>query len=258
VAGEYVQMCAAPEQMRHLIDRAMRIAMAERTVTCIVVPGDVQELEAVETPPRAHGTIHSGPGYSPPRIVPAEDDLRRAADVLNAGERVAMLVGAGALHATDEVIQVAEVLGAGVAKALLGRAAVPDDLPFVTGQIGLLGTRPSWDLMIGCDTLLMVGSSFPYSGFLPPEGEARGVQIDIDGKVLSIRYPMEVGLVGDSALTLRTLSPLLRRKEDRSWREEIEQGVEEWWQVVEERSMSEADPINPQTGVVGIVAAAAR
>ena len=246
VAGEYVHMCTAPEQMRHLIDRAMRIAMAERTVTCIIVPGDVQELDAVETPPRAHGTIHSGPGYSPPRIVPAEEDLRRAAEVLNAGQRVAMLVGAGALHATDEVIQVAEVLGAGVAKALLGRAAVPDDLPFVTGQIGLLGTRPSWDLMMGCDTLLMVGSSFPYSEFLPPEGQARGVQIDIDAKMLSIRYPMEVNLVGDSALTLRALLPLLKRKEDRSWREEIERNVEEWWRVVEERSLSDADPINPQ------------
>jgi pyruvate dehydrogenase (quinone) len=246
VAGEYVHMCTAPEQMRHLIDRAMRIAMAERTVTCIIVPGDVQELDAVETPPRAHGTIHSGPGYSPPRIVPTEEDLRRAAEILNAGRRVAMLVGAGALHATDEVIQVAEVLGAGVAKALLGRAAVPDDLPFVTGQIGLLGTRPSWDLMMGCDTLLMVGSSFPYSEFLPPEGQARGVQIDIDAKMLSIRYPMEVNLVGDSALTLRALLPLLKRKADRSWREEIERNVEEWWQVVEERSLSNADPINPQ------------
>jgi pyruvate dehydrogenase (quinone) len=246
VAGEYVHMCTAPEQMRHLIDRAMRIAMAERTVTCIIVPGDVQELDAAETPPRAHGTIHSGPGYSPPRIVPTEEDLRRAAEVLNAGRRVAILVGAGALHATDEVIQVAEVLGAGVAKALLGRAAVPDDLPFVTGQIGLLGTRPSWDLMMGCDTLLMVGSSFPYSEFLPPEGQARGVQIDIDAKMLSIRYPMEVNLVGDSALTLRALLPLLKRKADCSWREEIERNVEEWWQVVEERSLSDADPINPQ------------
>jgi pyruvate dehydrogenase (quinone) len=246
VAGEYVQMCTAPEQMRHLVDRAMRVAMAERAVTCIIVPNDVQELDAVKTPARAHGTIHSGVGYAPPRIVPAADDLRRAAEVLNAGQRVAMLVGAGALHATDEVVQAAEVLGAGVAKALLGRAAVPDDLPFVTGQIGLLGTRPSWDLMMGCDTLFMVGSSFPYSEFLPPEGQARGVQIDIDGKMLSIRYPIEVNLVGDSALTLRTLLPLLKRKEDRSWREEIERNVEEWWRVVEERSLSDADPINPQ------------
>jgi pyruvate dehydrogenase (quinone) len=246
VAGEYVHYCMAPEQMRHLVDRALRIAMAERTVTTIVVPADVQELDAVETPPRAHATIHSGLGYSAPRIVPVDADLKRAADVLNAGKRVAMLVGAGALHATDEVIETAEILGAGVAKALLGRAAVPDDLPFVTGQIGLLGTRPSWDLMTGCDTLLMVGSSFPYSEFLPPEGQARGVQIDIDGRMLSIRYPMEVSLVGDSAETLKALKPLLKRKEDRSWREQIEKGVRQWWEVIEERSMSAADPINPE------------
>ena len=246
VAGDYVQMCTAPAQMRHLIDRAMRIAMAERSVTCVIVPADVQEMDAVPSPPRAHGSIYSSVGHNPPQVVPAEADLRRTAEVLNAGERVAMLVGAGALAATDEVIEVAELLGAGVAKALLGRAAVPDDLPFVTGQIGLLGSRPSWDMMMGCDTLFMVGSSFPYSEFLPPEGKARGVQIDIDGKMLSIRYPMEVNLVGDSAETLRALKPLLRVKENRSWREEIEQNVREWWEVVEERSMSEADPINPQ------------
>ncbi len=246
VAGEYVHVCMAPEQMRHLIDRALRIAMAERTVTCIIVPADIQELDAVEQPARAHGTIHSGIGYEPPRIVPAEADLRRAAEVLNAGERVAMLVGAGALGATDEVVEVAEILGAGIAKALLGRAAVPDNLPFVTGQIGLLGTRPSWDMMMGCDTLLMVGSSFPYSEFLPPEGQARGVQIDIDGKMLSIRYPMEVNLAGDAALTLRALIPHLEHKQDRSWRQEIEQGIEDWWQVVEERSLADADPINPE------------
>src|SRR5213075_3608396 len=133
------------------------------------------------------------------------------------GEKVAMLVGQGALHATDEVIAAADTLGAGVAKALLGKAALPDDLPFVTGSIGLLGTKPSWDLMTNCDTLLMVGSSFPYSEFLPEEGQARGVQIDLDGRMLGIRYPMEVNLVGDSARTLRALLPLLERKADRSW-----------------------------------------
>ncbi len=157
-----------------------------------------------------------------------------------------VLVGAGALHATDEVIEIADVLGAGVAKALLGKAAVPDDLPFVTGSIGLLGTKPSYDLMTGCDTLLMVGSSFPYSEFLPEEGKARGVQIDIDGRMLNLRYPMEVGLVGDSKETLRALLPLLERKADRSWREEIEHGVERWWRVLEGRAMNEAQPINPQ------------
>jgi pyruvate dehydrogenase (quinone) len=246
VAHEYVHMVSDPEQVRHLVDRAMRIAQAERTVTCIIVPNDVQTLDAVEEPEHAHGTIHSGIGYTRARVAPHDDDLRQAAEVLNAGERVAMLVGQGALHATDEVIEVAELLGAGVAKALLGKAAVPDDLPFVTGSIGLLGTKPSYDLMTDCDTLLMVGSSFPYSEFLPEEGKARGVQIDIDARMIGIRYPMEVHLVGDSAETLRALIPRLERKPDRSWREEIEENVADWWRLMEERAMIEADPINPQ------------
>jgi len=210
------------------------------------VPNDLQEADAVETPPHKHGTVHSSIDYTRPRVVPHEDDLRRAAEVLNAGERVAMLVGQGALHATDEVIEVAEILGAGVAKALLGKAAVPDDVPFVTGAIGLLGTKPSWDMMMDCDTLLMVGSSFPYSEFLPEEGQARGVQIDIDGRMLGIRYPTEVNLVGDSAETLRVLIPHLEPKTDRSWRQRIEDGVRQWWQILEARAHNEADPINPQ------------
>ncbi len=246
VAGDYVHMAATPAQVRHLVDRAVRIARAERTVTCIILPKDVQEMDAVETPPRAHGTIHSGLGYSPPVVRPADEDLRRAADALNAGSKVAILVGAGALHATDAVIEVADILGAGIAKALLGKAAVPDDLPFVTGSIGLLGTKPSWDMMMNCDTLLMVGSGFPYSEFLPKEGQARGVQIDIDPKMLSIRYPMEVNLVGDSADTLRALIPLLQRKPDRTWRLRIEDGVKEWWRALEARAMTEAVPLNPQ------------
>ncbi|QCG95550.1 thiamine pyrophosphate-requiring protein [Azospirillum sp. TSA2s] len=246
VAGEYVHMASTPAQVRHLVDRAVRIAKAERTVTCIILPNDLQEMDAVETPLRAHGTIHSGVGYSAPVVRPAEADLRRAADVLNAGSKVAILVGAGALNATDEVIEVADILGAGVAKALLGKAALPDDLPFVTGSIGLLGTRPSYEMMVNCDTLLMIGSGFPYSEFLPKEGQARGVQIDIDPKMLSIRYPMEVNLVGDSAGTLRELIPLLQRKQDRSWREEIEAGVADWWKVLEARAMNDATPLNPQ------------
>ncbi|MGE3472060.1 MAG: thiamine pyrophosphate-binding protein, partial [Vicinamibacterales bacterium] len=186
VAHEFVHMATTPDQIRHLVDRAMRIAAAERTVTCLVIPNDLQDLEAVPAPPRAHGTIHSGVGLTRPQIRPRSTDLQRAAAILNTGTRVAMLVGAGALHAADEVIAVAEQLGAGIAKALLGKAALPDDLPFVTGAIGLLGTRPSWNLMNECDTLLMVGSSFPYSEFLPAEGQARGVQIDIDPRMLSI------------------------------------------------------------------------
>jgi pyruvate dehydrogenase (quinone) len=246
VAHEYVHMASDPAQIRHLVDRAFRIAIAERAVTCIVLPVDVQTMDAVEQPPRAHGTVHSGVGYTRPLIVPLMRDLERAADVLNSGSRVAILAGAGALHATDELIETAELLGAGVAKALLGKAALPDELPFVTGSIGLLGTKPSWELMEGCDTLLVVGSSFPYSEFLPREGRARGVQIDLDARMLSLRYPMEVNLVGDSAETLRALLPLLVRKSDRSWRREIEKSVSRWRSLLEDRVAEEADPINPQ------------
>jgi pyruvate dehydrogenase (quinone) len=245
VAHEYVQMATHPAQTRHLIDRAVRIALAQRTVTCVVVPNDLAAAEA-EEPPRAHGTVHSSLGYAAPRVVPADPDLRRAAEILNAGDRVAILVGQGALGAGEEVLEVARRLGAGVAKALLGRAVVADDIPFVTGSIGLLGTRPSWELMTGCDTLLMVGSSFPYSEFLPEEGQARGVQIDIDPRMLGIRYPMESQLVGDAAATLWALLPLLDPREDRSWQEQIEASVSEWWEVMERRAHEDADPVNPQ------------
>jgi pyruvate dehydrogenase (quinone) len=221
------------------------VAQASRTVAAIIVPNDVQE-EPYEEPPRAHGSVFSSPGWAPPRIVPAERELRRAAEVLNAGSKVAMLIGQGAIGAEEEVAQVADVLGAGVAKALNGRAALPDDLPFVTGSIGLLGTKPSADMMDGCDTLLMVGTSFPYSEWLPQEGQARAVQVDIDGRLVGMRYPTEVNLVGDAGEALRALLPLLRRNEDRSWREEIEDNVRRWWEILEARAGQSADPINPQ------------
>ncbi|HEX4085650.1 MAG TPA: thiamine pyrophosphate-requiring protein [Chthoniobacteraceae bacterium] len=245
VAGEYVHMATVAPQIRHLVDRAVRIAKSERTVTCIIVPNDLQEA-AYEEPPRTHGALFSGIGYCEPRVIPTPADLKRAADVLNAGKKVAILVGAGALGATDEVLEAAEILGAGISKALLGKAVVPDEAPGCCGSIGLLGTKPSWDMMMECDTLLMIGSSFPYSEFLPKEGQARGVQIEIDGRMPSIRYPMEVPLVGDSAETLRALIPLLDRKEDRSWRESIEKNIAEWWKVLEARAMESANPINPQ------------
>jgi pyruvate dehydrogenase (quinone) len=238
-------MVSTPAQMRHVVDLAMRIALAERTPTCIIIPADIQNMDA-EKPPREHGTIHSGRGYAPPRVVPTQLDLQRAADALNAGKKVAMLVGAGALHASDEVLQVAELLGAGIAKALLGKAVVPDSLSSVTGSIGLLGTKPSYDMMMNCDTLLMIGSAFPYSEFLPEEGHARGVQIEIDPRMASIRYPMEVSLIGDSAETLKLLIPLLQRKSERGWREDIEKNVAEWWRTLEVRAMTAAHPINPQ------------
>jgi pyruvate dehydrogenase (quinone) len=246
VASEYVHTAMDPTQIRHLVDRAVRIALDQRTVTCVVVPNDVASLPAVPSPPHTHGTIHSSTGYTRPVVVPPVEDVQRAAEVLNAGERVAMLIGQGAMHAAEEVVEIAELLGAGVAKALLGKAALPDDLPFVTGSIGLLGTKPSWDLMMECDTLLMVGSSFPYSEFLPKEGQARGVQIDLDGRMIGIRYPMEVNLVGDARATLRALIPLIDRKQDRSWRQRLEQEIEEWWRLVEERALIDANPINPQ------------
>jgi pyruvate dehydrogenase (quinone) len=246
VAYEYCQFATDPAQIRHLVDRAHRIALDQRSVTCLIVPNDLGEEPAVTDPPQKHGTIHSSPGWNAPRIVPKKADLERAADILNAGQKVAILVGQGAKHATDEVMQIAEKLGAGVAKALLGRTVIDDTLPYCTGSIGLLGTKPSWTLMNECDTLLMVGSSFPYSEFLPQPGSARGVQIDLDGRMLNIRYPMELGLVGDAAATLGELIPLVNHQTDRSWREQIEGEVEQWWRLMEDRAMQDADPINPQ------------
>ncbi len=245
VAGAYVEQAATAAQVRHMIDRAIRIALARRTVTAIILPNDLQD-EAYEDPPRAHGTLHSGFGYSRPKIVPTDADLDRAAEVLNAGKKVAMLIGAGAMGATDEVIAVADRLSAGCDKALLGKAVLPDDLPWVTGSIGLLGTKPSWNMMTECDTLLMVGSGFPYSEFLPKEGKARGVQIDIDAGMLSIRFPMEVGLVGDAAETLRALLPRLQQKTERAWRDGIEAGMRDWWKTLEGRAKQPANPVNPQ------------
>src|SRR4051794_4512133 len=243
--AEYVQEVSKPAQLPHVIDRAIRLALARRGPAVVIIPKDVQE-EAFEAPKRAHGFTRSGPGYSRPALVPHDADLRKAADVLNAGEKVAILIGAGAVHAANEVIEVAERLGAGVAKALLGKSVLPDDLPLVTGAIGLLGTRPSSDLMNGCDTLLIVGSGFPWSEFLPKTGAVRAVQIDVDPAMLSLRYPCEVNLHGTAAETLRLLLPMLEHKQDRSWRAEIEDGMKAWWQTLEERAKTSAHPVNPQ------------
>jgi len=246
VAHDFVHVAATPMQVRHLIDRAIRIALERRAVTCVIVPNDVQDLPAVEQAPREHGTVHTGIGYTSHAGVPAAPALQNAADILNKGERVAILAGAGARDATGELLQVAELLGAGVAKALLGKSVVPDDVPYATGSIGLLGTQPSWRMMNDCDTLLMVGTAFPYSEFLPPDGQARAVQIDRDGRMISLRYPVEQGLVGDSKATLQALAPLLQPKPSRRWRDRIEQDVAQWWQTVEARAMTSANPLNPQ------------
>ncbi|MBW4092295.1 MAG: thiamine pyrophosphate-requiring protein [Proteobacteria bacterium] len=245
VAADFVMTGTVPGQVRHLIDRAVRIAQTKRAVTVVILPNDLQEMPYSD-PPMAHGAVHTGVGYAGPALTPDDEVLRRAADVLNAGKKIAMLVGAGALHATDEVIAVAERLNAGVAKALLGKAALPDDLPFVTGSLGLLGTKPSWDLMKECDTFFMIGSGFPYSEFLPKPGDARGVQIDIDGAMLSLRYPMEVCMVGDSVASLRKLLPMLKQNTNTAWRTGIEKGVAAWWKTLEERAMVAAEPLNPQ------------
>ncbi|MCX2900532.1 thiamine pyrophosphate-requiring protein [Pseudomonas mandelii] len=245
VAGAFVQQASTPSQVRHLVDRAVRTAIGERRVTALILPNDLQEAE-YKAPGREHGTVHSGVGYSKPRVVPYESDLQRAADVLNAGEKVAILVGAGALAATDQVIAVAEKLGAGAAKALLGKAVLPDDLSWVTGSIGLLGTETSYKLMTECDTLLMIGSGFPYSEFLPKEGQARGVQIDLQPDMLSLRYPMEVNLVGDAAETLAALLPLLEHKTSRKWRKKVEGWHATWEKTLEKRALAKANPINPQ------------
>jgi pyruvate dehydrogenase (quinone) len=244
--SEYVQTCMEPAQARHLVDRAVRIALDRRAVTTLIFPNDVAEEEAVESPPREHGSVFSSVGFARPRVLPHERDVQHAAEVLNEGEKVAMLIGQGARGAADEVEQVADLLGAGVAKALLGKDVLPDDLPYVTGSIGLLGTTASYELMEGCDTLLMVGTSFPYSEWLPKEGQARCVEIDVDAARIGIRYPVDVPLVGDAGETLRALAPHLIRKEDRAWRERVERNVARWWDVAEQRALQEADPMNPQ------------
>lgn len=248
VAGAYCEMVTVPEQLPNVLDRAMRTAAAWRTVTAVVIPSDVQEL-AWEAPGHEFKMVPSSLGLPQAVTTPAAGELQRAADVLNAGEKVAVLVGQGAAGARPQVERLAELLGAGVAKALLGKDVLPDTLPYVTGSIGLLGTRPSYELMRDCDTLLTIGSSFPYSQFLPDFDGVRGVQIDLDPNLVGMRFPYEVNLVGDAAATLEQLLPLLERKADRSWQEGVVANNERWWQVMERRAAVEADPINPEFAV---------
>ncbi|HZG05743.1 MAG TPA: thiamine pyrophosphate-requiring protein [Streptomyces sp.] len=245
VASEYVETVTVPQQLPNVLDRAVRTAYARRCPTAVIIPADVQEL-AYEAPGHAFKMVPSSLDRSDWTAVPSDEALRRAAEILNAGERVAVLIGQGAAGARAEVEQVADTLGAGVAKALLGKDALPDTLPYVTGSIGLLGTRPSYEMMRDCDTLLTIGSSFPYTQFLPEYGQARAVQIDIDPHMVGMRYPYDVNLVGDARATLRRLLPMLRRKEDRSWRERIAASVERWWQVMERQASLSSDPVNPQ------------
>ncbi|MHA6804458.1 thiamine pyrophosphate-requiring protein [Salinifilum ghardaiensis] len=245
VASEYAQFVTAPQQLPNVLDRAVRTALTKRTVTALIIPADVQEQE-YSPPTHAFKMVPSSLGVSRATTVPAEEDLEHAAEVLNSGERVAIMVGQGARHAAQEVTEVADALGAGVAKALLGKDVLSDELPFVTGVSGLMGTRPSWELMRDCDTFLMVGASFPYSQFLPDYDQARAVQIDIDPTMIGMRYPFEVNLVGDARATLRALQPRLRYENNRTWRERVERTVREWWSTMDRRAGVGADPINPE------------
>ncbi len=243
--AEYIKSITTPMQAQLVIDRAVRIAQAYRKPTVVILPADVQNLE-MEAPVAEHWVSRTGVGHASTRIAPPLEELARAAAVLNEGERVAMLVGQGALDATDEVLAVADRLGAGIVTALLGKGAVPGDVPYHTQQLGLLGSQPSYDMMQDCDTLLMVGTNFPYSEFLPPSGQARGVQIDLLPRHLSLRYPMEVNLWGDAKTTLAALLPLLDEQQDRSWQQGIADGMSEWNEVLAAAAQTPADPINPR------------
>lgn len=245
VAGDYLVEVNVPEQLPNAIDRAFRTALSRRAPTAIIIPSDLQ-TEKYSPPAHAFKQVPSSPpGLAAPIVLPDEAEVRRAAELLNAGTKVAMLIGQGARAAEREVRQIADVLGAGVAKALLGKDVLSDELPYVTGSIGLLGTRPSYEMMRDCDTLLMVGTNFPYSQFLPEYGNARAVQIDLDGAMIGMRYPTEVNLVADAAAALRALLPLLESRDDRGWRERIEKNVAGWWTTIEQQSMLDAEPVNP-------------
>jgi len=244
VASDYVQVVTVPQQLPNVLDRAIRTAYARRAPTALIIPADVQELDYAP-PGHEFKMVPSSLGLTWPTVTPDDAAVRRAADVLNAGSKVAILAGSGARNARTQLEHVADLLGAGVAKALLGKDVLSDEHPYVTGSIGLLGTRATYDMMMGCDALLTVGSSFPYTQFMPPLEQARGVQIDIDPTLIGMRYPYEVNLVGDAAATLDALIPLLQRKDDRSWRDTIEKNVANWWNTMEAEAMVEAEPINP-------------
>jgi pyruvate dehydrogenase (quinone) len=245
VASDYLIEVNVASQLPNALDRAIRTALTHRAPTALVIPSDLQE-EPYSPPGHEFKQVPSSdPSYSHSVLLPQESEVKRAAEILNAGSKVAILLGQGARSAAAELQEVAELTGAGVAKALLGKDVLPDDLPYVTGSIGLLGTRPSYELMRDCDTLLIVGSNFPYSQFLPDYGHARAVQIDIDGSLIGMRYPTEVNIVADASATLESLMPLLDRKADRSWRETIEKNVARWWETIERQSMLSAKPVNP-------------
>jgi pyruvate dehydrogenase (quinone) len=236
-----------PTHVENIVDLAVRIALSYRTVSHITFPVDFQEME-VKKRQRSKRNIphHTSRAEAEGAMLADPSDLDSAAEILNAGKKIAILAGRGAQHATVELEQTAEMLGAPIVKALLGRDAVPDDSPYTTGTIGLLGTRPSQEAMESCDTLLMVGTSFPYLEYLPKPGDAKGIQIELDPKRIGLRFPVDVGLVGDSRRVLRELLPRLKRKENRSFLEKAQKGMEDWRKVMKERATRRDVPMKPQ------------
>ncbi|MEU4804537.1 thiamine pyrophosphate-requiring protein [Actinosynnema sp. NPDC023587] len=246
VCGQYLQTVSSPEQLPVLLDNAMRTAISERVPTCLIVPHDVQRADAVEELPHTHGVVPSSAVVARPRVLPRTDDLRRAADVLNAGRKVALLVGRGAAGVEHEIARVVDALGAGVTASLVGKPVLSEDATWHTGVMGHLGTTASAELMSGCDTLLIVGSNDPWTEFYPEPGQARAVQIDIEARVVGSKYPVEVPLVGDATETLRELLPLLRRNPDRRWEQRVATSVARWRRIAGERAQAPADPLNPE------------
>ena len=236
-----------PEHVCNVAHLACRTALCRRGVAHINFPTDTQSMPVK----RSMRSDRNVPGqnmevFTRRAALPAEEDMKRAAEILNEGEKVVILAGRGALNATDELIATADKLGAPIIKALLGKACVPDDCEFTTGGIGLLGTRPSQEAIEECDTLLMVGTSFPYIEFLPKPKKARGVQIDLDSARIGLRFPIEAGLAGDSKRTLQSLLPLLRRKENRSFLRKAQKGMSKWWEFIERRGTRQDKPMKPQ------------
>jgi pyruvate dehydrogenase (quinone) len=244
--AKYNVRVMGPEHVENVAHLACRTALAYNGVSHIAFPVDLQEAPVRQKGSKRNIPGHTSDVFARSARLPAEDDLRRAAEILNAGRKVVILAGRGALGASAELEQTAEILGAPIVKALLGKAAVPDDSPYTTGQIGLLGTLPSQEAMEECDTLLMVGTSFPYIEFLPKPGQARAVQIELDPARVGLRYPTEVGLVGDSRRALAALLPLLQRNEDRRFLKQAQSAMQEWWQLMEERGTRTDVPMKPQ------------
>ncbi|WP_250002904.1 thiamine pyrophosphate-requiring protein [Actinoplanes sp. M2I2] len=246
VCAQFVQTAHAPEQLPMLLDRAFRTALSTRSPTCVILPHDVQTAPAPDEQAQEHGVMVTSPGLRPARVVPYDSDLRAAAEVLSAGERVAVMVGQGAYAAAGEILELTDRLGAGLTSSLLGKPVLDETLPFHTGVMGHLGTTASAQLLQECDTLLLIGTNDPWTEFYPKPGQARAVQIDIDGRQLGVRYPVEVPLVGDAAETVRALIGLVKPAGHRAWRERVEGWVTRWHDIAASRAAAEAEPLNPQ------------